>query len=801
MRNKFSFFTLIVFFIFCFSGCKEPTIENTNTSSNNGRLINFNFNINLSSYDGVYNRLVATIYDSSKIKTKSGNILEYSNIDFNTLPTGYTCKKEITPKSSTKLTIPNVPEKLKAIIIIELLNEVNNKSTVVYAGVSDVFDVSNASNMKITLKKILTEITITYDANGGEGYMANQTVIASEVIQLNENKFTRTEYRFYAWNTTKDGKGSSFNNAEKVAFEKDIKLYAQWILEENYSITYNLDGGINSESNPISYNSESETIILQEATKNGYDFVGWFDDNGNLITEIVSKSIGNISLTARWQAHKYTVSFNANGGTGEMPDMNFTYDEEKSLILNSFVYDDFTFIGWAIESDGEVFYDDGQKISNLTHEDNLTVVLYAIWMNDKVCYVDGVNGNDENKGTEFKPLKTMQKAVDSVISKNDGSSEYIIYLLSDCRNTNDLSTANNNALISIVPDNLLNLKICGSNGTRVIHAGNQGCVMYIDEYANVTLENITLTGGKSFNAGGVVVCSGGIFNMNNGTTISNCNGDYSGGIMIYDGGIFNMNGGKIKGCKSDNVGSAVYVEDGTFNISGSAVISSDNDVYLASGMVISISDSLTASTSIATITLPSYTEGNQVLEVSDDSLDIADYFTKFNTSNANWCIDVDGTIYNKSKVVLGAIAYGDGYISRYYDPNRKMVGYVIKINTSGKASLIVSIKEGYGDWYVAESWCENYSDASGNYDWMLPQNTDNFKLIYNSKDAINKSVKRINAYGGNVPALGENENSYYWGPFKDINYGYCIDFSGSDSGYLGNSAKTIPRYVRAIRGL
>ena len=78
---------------------------------------------------------------------------------------------------------------------------------------------------------------------------------------------------------------------------------------------------------------------------------------------------------------------------------------------------------------------------------------------------------------------------------------------------------------------------------------------------------------------------------------------------------------------------------------------------------------------------------------------------------------------------------------------------------------------------------------------------NNFKLIYNSKDAINKSVKRINAYGGNVPALGENENSYYWGPFKDINYGYWIDFSGSESGYLGTSAKTIPRYVRAIRGL
>ncbi|MEE1029430.1 MAG: hypothetical protein UIC65_00220, partial [Alphaproteobacteria bacterium] len=41
-------------------------------------------------------------------------------------------------------------------------------------------------------------------------------------------------------------------------------------------------------------------------TKTGYDFVGWFNNAGNQVTQIVTGSTGNITLTAQWKAKKFT---------------------------------------------------------------------------------------------------------------------------------------------------------------------------------------------------------------------------------------------------------------------------------------------------------------------------------------------------------------------------------------------------------------------------------------------------------------------------------------------------------------
>lgn len=71
----------------------------------------------------------------------------------------------------------------------------------------------------------------------------------------------------------------------------------------NYSITYNLNGGNNSLSNVGSYNIESSTITLYNATKDGYIFGGWYyesDFSGSVVTSIPNGSYGNKVLYAKW---------------------------------------------------------------------------------------------------------------------------------------------------------------------------------------------------------------------------------------------------------------------------------------------------------------------------------------------------------------------------------------------------------------------------------------------------------------------------------------------------------------------
>ena len=68
--------------------------------------------------------------------------------------------------------------------------------------------------------------TVTFNANGGEGAIANQ--VASAATALTANTFTRSGYNFTGWNTLANGTGTAFADAASFAFTVDQTLYAQW---------------------------------------------------------------------------------------------------------------------------------------------------------------------------------------------------------------------------------------------------------------------------------------------------------------------------------------------------------------------------------------------------------------------------------------------------------------------------------------------------------------------------------------------------------------------------------------------
>ena len=75
----------------------------------------------------------------------------------------------------------------------------------------------------------------------------------------------------------------------------------------------------------------------------------------------------------------YTFKFDANGGTGQMNDQIFLYDEEQALPANTFTHADATFVGWSETPDGQIVYADGAKVKNLSAADGGSVTLYARW--------------------------------------------------------------------------------------------------------------------------------------------------------------------------------------------------------------------------------------------------------------------------------------------------------------------------------------------------------------------------------------------------------------------------------------
>ena len=183
--------------------------------------------------------------------------------------------------------------------------------------------------------------------------------------------------------------------------------------------------------------------------------------------------------------------------------------------------------------------------------------------------------------------------------------------------------------------------IFNMTGGRIIdNTGSQssGGVTVSSATFNMTGGTITDNTG-SF--GGAVSLVSGTFDMRGGSITGNTAGNKGGGVSV-SGGTFELLGGSISN-NSANQGSGVQVGAGTFKMGGSAVIASDNDVYLNNSKTITITGELTGGDTVATITLASYNEGTQVLS-AESGVDLANEVGKFAVTpnpadDSEWTID------------------------------------------------------------------------------------------------------------------------------------------------------------------
>lgn len=111
----------------------------------------------------------------------------------------------------------------------------------------------------------------------------------------------------------------------------------------------------------------------------------------------------SISLT---NTPKYTITFNANDGTGEMETQTVESDTPTTLKENTFDREDYAFIGWNTQADGS-----GQNYEvdqNITLTEDLT--LYAQWKQISTVKITVAIGADGeltiNDDKDIEPLTT-----------------------------------------------------------------------------------------------------------------------------------------------------------------------------------------------------------------------------------------------------------------------------------------------------------------------------------------------------------------------------------------------------------
>lgn len=208
---------------------------------------------------------------------------------------------------------------------------------------------------------------------------------------------TKTGFTFKGWYT--DAKFKNKITSIAKGTKGDITLYAKWE-RKTYTITYKLNGGKNSSSNPTSYHVNTEYTTFIDATRKGYTFAGWYSDSActKEVWYIGYGRTGNLTLYAKWTPNTYDIFFYSNGGSGSMSSLyDRKYGTTYKLPANTYKRTGYTFIGWNTKADGTgTSYANKASVKNLSKERYGSVYLYAQWKKTKYTITYKLNGGKNN---------------------------------------------------------------------------------------------------------------------------------------------------------------------------------------------------------------------------------------------------------------------------------------------------------------------------------------------------------------------------------------------------------------------
>lgn len=149
--------------------------------------------------------------------------------------------------------------------------------------------------------------------------------------------------------------------------------YSNWTTDN--SIKFNLDGS----ENPI---------------RNGYEFLGWSTNQNatsptyGIVSTFYAPVERTSTLYAVWAAQTYTISYNANGGSGAPSSQTKTHGVTLTLSSTKPTRVGYEFLGWATSPTAtSATYSAGGSYTN-----NGTATLYAVWKAKEYSVLYNGNG-------------------------------------------------------------------------------------------------------------------------------------------------------------------------------------------------------------------------------------------------------------------------------------------------------------------------------------------------------------------------------------------------------------------------
>ena len=429
----------------------------------------------------------------------------------------------------------------------------------------------NFADLSAVCGTISGNVSTSYFANCGKWFLVENSRFQSADLGRAGIWLEPVDTHHYRIHTQSMGilsvESSSVNTIRPV-IEIPLSAFEGYKNVDKHTITFNTHGGTPQIESRRIYTGDPIGTI-GSVTKEHFTFDGWYANysNGQYSNPVNAGTIveGDMTLHAKWApVPTNTVTFDANGGTinGEST-FDLIVDTGDTIDPNDIPeaqYSDYSFDDWYYDDELTEPFDIDEPITD-------DITLYAGWiMGNPVARVNGI-GYD-----------TLAEAIDAVPT---GKVKTRVTILKDITLSENVTIPNT----KYVELDGGSYTISGDVANLITNNGNLDIISgtYTTPSRTVAATLITNTSGAILNISGGTLTNP----SNSGTleflTVFNNGGtlNITGGVLNSYGqsasinnkvnGIINVSGGEIIAHNSSK-GQAIYMENGTVNISGSAYL-------------------------------------------------------------------------------------------------------------------------------------------------------------------------------------------------------------------------------------
>jgi len=235
--------------------------------------------------------------------------------------------------------------------------------------------------------------SVTFDSQGGSAISGTTYVDGGTIADPGTP--VRSGYTFNGW-FENSSLGTAVTFPYTPSGSGDITLYAQWT-GDSHTVTFDSNGG--SSVADGSYTTGGSLSEPAPPVRSGYTFGGWaLTDGGSALTwttgVYLPSGASDFTLYALWTVNRYTVTFDANGGSGAPADVSATYGSAVTIPGGpTTAKAGHVFAGWSSTSSGAAQYTEGTRTWATDFGDNgATGTLYAAWTPESYTVSFDANG-------------------------------------------------------------------------------------------------------------------------------------------------------------------------------------------------------------------------------------------------------------------------------------------------------------------------------------------------------------------------------------------------------------------------